>query len=908
MQQYARFYQAHCLEIETRAREAVERSPDWARVFEQLGGSQLWSPASDELMMQAIFEGRWEPFLATLRAQGEHFARAGATYSAWFEVFRAYRNCVKELLATATESAQRNPQDALIISRGMQTLLDIAIEQIGEAYLDAKQRERVRAEQALSKMEHQLRHAQKMEVIGRLADGVAHDFNNVLTIVQTHASILEEAIDDRDGLREDVAAIRRAATRGSELTRQLLALSRKSDAEPRPVDVPALIKAFMPMLRRLLGETVTLTTSFASVPELVIDPGAIEQMLMHLALRAKDAMPDSGRVTIECRSVDLDRETAGQDGLEPGPFVEIAVTDTGAGGDVELARSIDPEPEHKQLGLAAVQSLVAQARGRLTMYSERGHGTTVRVQLPVAETGRPSGHFEIPAALPALRTLIVDDDSDVRAAAARILRDAGCYVIEAGSAADARKICVRHEDPIDLVLLDVMLSDGRGDLLAYELRELRPTITVVLMSGYAVSALGTTGIRPDQVLHKPFSPSELRAAIARACATGRSSSSEAPTREGARYRALVADDDGTLRRVFGRMLAKADFEVVDVDSGQRAIEVLAAQSFDVIISDVQMPDGSGIDLLRAIRRVDLDVPVILMTGEPSVEAAAAAVEYGAFRYLTKPLESTGFVMTVKQAARAHALARIRREAYHVTGAHAGTTDRAGLEVRFEQALQGLWLAFQPIVHASTGALFGVEALMRVSEPSLPNPGAMLDAATQLGRVSLVGRKVRSLASAALAGRADKLALFVNLHPDDLHDSELVDESSPLAKIASQVVLEVTERTSLESSPKLSERLARLRQLGFRLAVDDIGAGFSGLTSFTELMPEVVKIDMSLVRDVHKSAVKQRTIAALCRLCHDSGTLVVGEGVETPEERDMLVSLGCDLLQGYLIARPQRELP
>src|SRR5690606_797194 len=125
---------------------------------------------------------------------------------------------------------------------------------------------------------------------------------------------------------------------------------------------------------------------------------------------------------------------------------------------------------------------------------------------------------------------------------------------------------------------------------------------------------------------------------------------------------------------------------------------------------------------------------------------------------------------------------------------------------------------------------------------------------------------------------DQLTLFVNLHPADLHDIDLIDENSPLTPLASRVILEITERTSLESSPQLTERLARLRQLGFRLAVDDIGAGYSGLTSFAELTPEVVKIDMSLVRDVHTSALKQRTIAALCRLCHDSGTLVVAEGV------------------------------
>jgi EAL domain-containing protein (putative c-di-GMP-specific phosphodiesterase class I) len=326
-----------------------------------------------------------------------------------------------------------------------------------------------------------------------------------------------------------------------------------------------------------------------------------------------------------------------------------------------------------------------------------------------------------------------------------------------------------------------------------------------------------------------------------------------------------------------------------------------------VVSDVEMPDGGGIDLLRAVRRVDLDVPVILMTGAPSLVAAAAAVEHGAFRYLTKPLDGSSFTRTVQHAARAHALARIRREAFSVSGSHAGVADRAGLEVRFDQAVENMFMVFQPIVHAGNGALFGVEALMRSSEPSIPNPAALLDAATQLGRLHLLGRRVRSL-SAAAAATGRTFSLFVNLHPEDLTDADLLDEAAPLTSIASRVVLEVTERASLESSPEMSQRLARLRALGFRLAVDDIGAGYSGLTSFTELEPHVVKIDMSLIRDVHKSSLKQRTIAALCRLCHEVGSLVVGEGVETDQEREVLIELGCDLLQGYLIGRPSRELP
>ena len=373
-----------------------------------------------------------------------------------------------------------------------------------------------------------------------------------------------------------------------------------------------------------------------------------------------------------------------------------------------------------------------------------------------------------------------------------------------------------------------------------------------------------------------------------------------------RDRVLLVDDDHQLRKVIARTLRKDEFEVVDVDNGQGAIAELASGSFDVILSDVYMPDGTGLDLLRAVRRVDLDIPVVLMSGTPDVDSATAAVEYGAFRYLTKPLDRGAAGKSLRHAARSHELARLRRETFAV--AHAGAVDRAGLEVRFAQAIERVWMEFQPILDAKTGALFGVEALLRSSEPSLPGPQQVLDAAIELGLLPRVGRRVRSLSGTALASRTDGVNLFVNLHPDDLADIDLIAEEAPLTRIAPRVILEITERASLASSPELVSRLARLRALGFRIAIDDIGAGYSGLTSFTELMPEVVKIDMSLIRDVHASTLKQRTVDALCNLCHDVGCLVVAEGIETSDERDCLVALGCDLLQGFLLGRPARELP
>ncbi|HEY1558529.1 MAG TPA: EAL domain-containing protein [Kofleriaceae bacterium] len=784
--------------------------------------------------------------------------------------------------------------------------------------------DRIRTQEALRKTEEQLRQAQKMEAIGRLAGGVAHDFNNILTVVQSYACFLEEALDATDARQADAIEIRRAAERAAAITRQLLAMSRQSAVSARSVDVNALIAGFLPMLRRLLGVNVALAVRSGTIPAITIDPGQLEQVLMNLAVNSKDAMPDGGRLSIDTRPVDIDDEAAALAGTRAGTYIEIAFTDSGRGMDAETKRRIfEPFFTTKEtgkgtgLGLSIVHGIVSQAGGTISLYSEAGLGTTFRILLPVAGqavTEAPAPAPPSPRTLPPLRVLVVDDQPNVRTVAARVLRDAGCQVLDVATAEEARKVFVQHEAPIDVALVDIVLPDGRGDELVQQLRLLRPATKFVYMSGYPAGALAPAPESPVELVAKPFTPAELRSAIARAAgpehATRDDDASVEPVtvKDHARRRALVADDDDGVRRVVVRLLTRAGFEVEQVDSGYKAITALEKEPFDVVVSDVQMPDGGGLDLLRAVRRIDLDVPVLLVTGDPSVQAAAAAVEYGAFRYLTKPLDAPAFVKSVEHAARAHALARLRREAFNVSGTHAGVADRAGLEVRFDQAIEGMWMAFQPIVHASSGMPFGVESLVRTTEPSMPNPGALLDAATQLGRLPMIGRRVRRLSAEAVAARDDGVALFVNLHPEDLQDVDLIDPASPLTQIAPRVVLEVTERASLNSSPELAARIARLRRLGFRLAVDDIGAGYSGLTSFTELTPEIVKIDMSLVRDVHTSALKQRTISALCRLCHEVGTLVVGEGVETVEERDTLVALGCDLLQGYLIARPKRELP
>jgi DNA-binding NtrC family response regulator/EAL domain-containing protein (putative c-di-GMP-specific phosphodiesterase class I) len=786
--------------------------------------------------------------------------------------------------------------------------------EIRERDVRASQRE---TEKALRASQDLYRHAQKMEAVGRLAGGVAHDFNNVLTVIGMCASLLEEALDADDPRRVDATEIVKAAACGATITRQLLTMTRHNPSEPRSIEIGDVLAQFQPMLRRLVGDQITLAIHNVASPPVLADPAHIEQVLMNLAVNGRDAMPNGGRLTIETHPVSLhDPDEAHACGLAPGTYVELAVTDTGTGMDAEIQKKIfEPFFTTKAvgkgtgLGLSIVDGIVRQMGGAITVYSELGHGTSMRVFVPISTRTVGGDRTSVVATveIPAATILVVDDQDDVRRIAARILRAAGCMVLEASRGAEARRLAVSYDGRIDLVLCDVSLADTRGEQLVGQLRGVRPHIRSVLMSGYPAGALTPVGDGPLELLRKPFGPASLRAAVARALEGWRAPGPDelAPVAD-ERVRVLLAEDDEQLRKAIARALRRSKFEVVEVSSGHAAAAEVQGRPFDAIVSDVNMPDGTGLDLMRSVRRVDLDVPFILLSGDPDVKTAATAIEYGAFRFLVKPLDLDELAKITRHAARVHGLARLRREAFSIGGARPGAIDRAGLEVRFELALDRLWMAYQPIVDAKTGTLYGLEALVRSEEPSMANPQTMIEAATHIDCLPKLGRKIRALSAAALAPRSE--LLFVNLHPDDLLDSELVAEETPLAQIASRVILEVTERAACSPSPLLADRLSRLRALGYRIAVDDIGAGYSGLSSFAELAPEIVKIDMSLVRGVHLSRLKQRTIAAICRLCRESGTLVVCEGVETAEERDCVVSLGCDLLQGYLLGKPSRDLP
>jgi EAL domain-containing protein (putative c-di-GMP-specific phosphodiesterase class I) len=370
-------------------------------------------------------------------------------------------------------------------------------------------------------------------------------------------------------------------------------------------------------------------------------------------------------------------------------------------------------------------------------------------------------------------------------------------------------------------------------------------------------------------------------------------------------RLIIVDDDHSVLRVTERILALEGYRIVGCTSGHEALRVLEQQAFDAMLCDVQMPGMDGIQVLRSIRTRGLDLPVVLISGQADLDSAVAAVEYGARRYLIKPVPAERLRIVVEEAVRS---GRVNRAVERgVAEIHSGTFrvgSRPDLEGSLRRAMASLWMAYQPIVWANGGGSYGLEALLRTGEATLPNPSTVLNAAESVQRVHGLGRLVREQVASDMSNLVEGTDVFVNIHPEDLLDETLYAASGPLALRASRVVLEISERASLEHVPGLADKVANLRALGFRLALDDLGGGYAGLSSFTLLEPEFVKLDMSLVRHVQKSATQQRVVRAMVEMCHDIGRLVICEGVESDEEREALAALGCDLLQGHLIGRPE----
>jgi two-component system cell cycle sensor histidine kinase/response regulator CckA len=409
-----------------------------------------------------------------------------------------------------------------VLKNGQAADIDMLVHRIrygGREAMLVAPHERTRRKQ----LEEQLRQAHKMEAVGMLAGGIAHDFNNLLTIINGYSQMLLGSLPERDENRSSVEQIMKAGERAAELTRQLLTFSRRQVVRPKVLDLNTVVAGTAVMLRRLIGEHIELRiVAGPNLAKAHADPGQLEHVILNLAVNSRDAMPGGGTLIIETQNVELDDSNVGAHStLKPGRYVMLAVFDTGTGMD-EHTRSHLFEPffttkatgQGTGLGLSTVSGIVKQSSGEIVVYSEPGHGTCVKIYLPVvneAATEDAAEHVPEPAGLGSETILLVEDEEAVRKLVHRTLEQQGYRLIVAASGIEALDLVRKHAGTIHLLITDVVMPQMGGRQLAEGLKASLPGIQVLYISGYTESAIIRTGGLGDgdAFLQKPFTPLAL---------------------------------------------------------------------------------------------------------------------------------------------------------------------------------------------------------------------------------------------------------------------------------------------------------------------------------------------------------------------------------------------------------------
>lgn len=504
--------------------------------------------------------------------------------------------------------------------------------------------ERRWADEECKRLEEELRQAQKMEGIGRLAGGVAHDFNNLLTVILGYTEMIQSRLSEDDPVRKETEQVFKAAERAASLTRQLLAFSRKQVLNLRVLNLNPAIADLQKMLERLIGEDVEIVTHLE--PELKAvkaDPGQFEQVILNLAVNARDAMPAGGTLTIETANV-TGQQVRSHDAatVEPGPYVMVAVQDTGTGIEPQtLSLIFDPFFTTKApgkgtgLGLSTVYGIVKQSGGHIAVESQPGQGATFRVYFPAVEYPEEIGVEPRGSSISsggAETILLVEDEATLRRLLASLLQAKGYTVLSAGGGEEALTLAKDWKGPIHLLLTDMVMPGMSGRELASRLTSLYQDLKVLYISGYTHETIADHGIAAGTAafLEKPLSSGVLTRKVR-----------EVLDQPGARSikpgaKALVVDDEESQLQLVKTFLGSKGFSVFTATNMDDALEIVAREHPRIAVLDILLQGPSGLDLLERMKRESPEVGVIMTSSVEDEAVTAYALKVGASCYLRKP--------------------------------------------------------------------------------------------------------------------------------------------------------------------------------------------------------------------------------------------------------------------------------
>jgi len=767
---------------------------------------------------------------------------------------------------------------------------------------------------------------QRHEILGRLTAGVAHDFNNVLSAIMAYTDFAADGLTEPERL-SDLKEVADAAERGSQITRQLLSFTnyRGHAASNKPVDLTRVIEALKPMLVHLVGPHVSI--EIRPYPEtlfVLVTPQAVEQVLLNLVCQTCEGL-SGGTLTIS-----FERPSTPSDALQESAYARMVLSEQSS----EAASKFCVEGPDSTRALAACRQVVAQFGGNLNTCFTSEDGRSFAVDFPLSASSPTSPEHSpsesTASVLAGTRCLLVEDGAALRSACSRALREIGFQVIEAPNAEVALREIHDIGPTLDLVICDMILPGKNGAAVLQQAKEGAPQARFLAITGAVDSPSTHDGV---EVLWKPFSPTTLvRRALDVLSSEGnnaqRSLTPMLPlrTQRGSAPRGpspvplpdsgvtqpsvLLVEDDEVIRRGLSTYLTSRGFSVFQAGTGAQAIELHQEHDIDLVVVDLHLPDTDGLTVLTAVRDRDPLVPTLVLTGDPSVLTAQRALRARVSAYLTKPISPSEFVDEVDRSIKEGQIAKLQRKLLlSKVGDNSALLDLETTSRNFDRALETLYMVYQPIVRAHDSSIFAFEALMRFKSDSFRHPGELLAAADTLGRMEELGRAVRKRIATTIRENPERNELFfVNLHPMELRSDLLAAEDEPLLEYASRVVLEVTERAQLETPRNLPVILDDLQDVGYRIALDDLGEGYAGLSWLVKLTPDIAKLDMSLVRDIDKSRLKRELVASMVGVCRRARTVIVAEGIETAEEAAVLRDLGCDLLQGYHFAKPGLAFP